>query len=107
MGFVVFAAVLCVCFARFEILREEELISDLTPSLSLSPLAIRILSALQFQFWVWIFFLFSSLLFCMSVQNLIELCFLEKRFSLSLSLSLSLSPLPCFRFGWLMRLIVA
>jgi hypothetical protein len=27
---------LCVCFARFEILREEELISDLTPSLSLS-----------------------------------------------------------------------
>ncbi len=93
MGFVVFAAVLCVCFARFEILREEELISDLTPSLSLSPLAIRILSALQFQFWVWIFFLFSSLLFSSAClfQNLIELCFLEKRFSLSLSLSLSLS----------------
>jgi hypothetical protein len=80
-----------MCFARFEILREEELISDLTPSLSLSlslsPLAIRILSALEFEFWVWIFFPFffsSAFLF----QNLIELCFLEKTFS-SLSLCLS------------------
>jgi len=92
VGFVVFAAVLCVCFARFEILREEELISDLTPSLSLSPLAIRILSALQFQFWVWIFFLFSSLLFCMSVPEFNRIVFSgEEVLSLSLSLSLSIA----------------
>jgi hypothetical protein len=81
--------VVCVCFARFEILREEELISSLAPSLSLSlpPGCLDLIgigiSILGLDFFSLLFS--SAFLF----QNLIELCFLEKRFSLSLFLSIA------------------
>ncbi len=91
MGFVV-----CVCFARFEILREEEFISSLTSLyLSLSP---PWLSG-SYRHWNFNFgfgFFFSSLLFCISVPEFNRIVFSGEEV---LSLSLSLSPLPCFRFG--------
>jgi len=101
VGFVVFAAVLCVCvcFARFENPSRGRIDIKSNPislSLSLSlppgcPDLIGIgISILGLDFF--------SLLFCISVPELNRIVFSGEEV-----LSLSLSPLPCFRFGWLMR----